>query len=118
MQRDIINMIGWSERPAEIANELRAAIVNGLAQGSGKGVCVWTGREGDIQPTPSTGALLRVDWAVSDRSYMDWYPTVEQARAALATLAAQYDRVAYNDYLDLTAPGGVDSSARVIVQKG
>lgn len=78
-------------------------------------ITIWTGRDGDIAQAPPYGAILRVDWAVRQSSYEDWYPTIETAKAALAALAAEYHRLPSDNgmYVDLTADGCIESYARV-----
>jgi len=84
---------------------------------AGEGLPIWSGRDGGIyfQDMPTGGATLTVEWAVSDHSYEDWYPTTEAAKAALLELArANFRAVNENGFeADLTAPGCHDSRAYV-----
>lgn len=64
------------------------------------------------RPCPSYGWLLDVTWAVSDLSYVDWYPTEDAARAALHQLAAGTACVE-GDTVDLTSPGCHYSGASI-----
>lgn len=64
---------------------------------------------------PVGGATLSVDWAVTNKSYVEWYPTAEAARAALLALAREYGCRPREDgwYVDLTALNCDHSSAHV-----
>jgi hypothetical protein len=102
-------------------DSLRAvrALLDGVIQArTGEPLDVWDGREGRLRDTPPGGALLCVEWAVSDHSYTRWYPTLDGAKAALLLLADKEGRgVTDNEMkVDLTSPGCVESRAYVVAR--
>lgn len=103
---------------SKTAEEIRSEIANlkgELAALAGEGLEVWNGLDGGVADTPEGGATLTVEWAISDRSYMAWYPTTEAAKAALLKVAADNHCVPSDDgfYVDLTAQGCHSSKAYV-----
>lgn len=72
-------------------------------------------RGGD-RDAPPGGALLEVSWATEDHSYVEWYATMEAAKAALLMLSRREGRAPEVDGLsvDLTARGCLPSSARIV----
>lgn len=119
MQTQIAQYLEQQIRAGATAGDVRSALTEALARVSGRGQLLWD-REGTHTETPATGAVLVVDWAIADRSYGEWYPSVERARAALEQIATQHGRVVEGDtgrglYVDLTAPGCHTSRAYVDV---
>lgn len=111
----IMQELAESKDPAALAKDLQLAIIVGLAERTGEPRTVWNGREGTLCPTPSTGAVLHVRYAVSDYSYDDWYPSVTLARAALRELAMRKG-VEPDDggmSVDMTSPGCHTSDAYI-----
>lgn len=102
-------------RAQEVAAAFRAAIIKGLASAAGTGITV-KDRFVD-ESIPDGGALLHVEWAVSDLSYVEWYPSTSQAVAALESLAVAHGRKIEPGkappQVDLTAPGCHESAAWV-----
>lgn len=102
-----------------------AAVRAAMAKTSGEGLQVWNGRDGRLMTTPTTGAVLSVQFAMHDRSYELWFASREAAVAALAGFAAQHERLmdVWDEpnhagriaYVDLTAPGCHSSYASVYV---
>jgi hypothetical protein len=103
---------------ARNVNDVRSEITkleSELAALAGEPLLIWDGRNGDVRDCPPGGARLYVSWAINDRSYEEWYPTTEAAKAALLKLAHANGRVPDDQgmHVDLTAPGCHSSSARV-----
>jgi len=96
--------------------ELQTLIDGARARKSGNPLCVWDGRDGDLCDVPPGGAVLRVDWAVSDHSYAAWYPTEEGALAELHALAKAHGRKVCGRSVDLTCSGCYPSGAHVTVR--
>jgi hypothetical protein len=108
--------VDLKEMSLDELTQLEAAIYGERARRAGKAVIV-RDRNGR-HPCPAGGALLAVDWAVSDQSYLAWYPTRAAARAALAALAASEGRVPESpDYVDLTYDGCLPSTAEVLAPR-
>lgn len=104
--------------PTRTTEQIRAeitALEAELSTLAGTPLLIWDGMSGDLHDVPIGGALLHVSWAVSDRSYQEWYPGVEQAKAALLALARANDCVPSLDgfHVDLTSPGCHSSSAYI-----
>lgn len=77
-------------------------------------ITVYDGRHGWCDGRPTGGVFLHVHYAVQDSSYIDWYPTIGEARAALGELASHHERPIINDHVDLTpGEGYVESEAWV-----
>jgi hypothetical protein len=93
--------------------QLSAEIKGELVRRSGEGLLV-EDRGGEWRcDTPAGGALLVVDWAVHERSYKKWYPSLEAAEAALISLIGDTPLQDGKLYADLTAPGCNTSAAWV-----
>lgn len=101
-------------RVASIRSKI-AALEGELAAIEGKPLRLYDGHYGQVHDTPQGGAILHVQWAISDQSYEDWYPTTEAAKAALLRLARDCGTApdATGFHVDLTAPGCHQSSAWV-----
>lgn len=82
---------------------------------SGEPIVLWTGEEGDVADQPPGGATLTVEWAIHEHSYRAWYPSTEQAKAALLAVAYENDTVPAPDglHVGLTSPGCHSSRAYV-----
>lgn len=104
-----------SGNPTERARAVEQMLVRALGRVSGEGVVVWTGREGTIRPTPRTGWICHVVWAVADQSVDLWFATEEAAMAHLSAIAVSEGRTVAEGArsVDLTAPGCVESYACV-----
>lgn len=86
----LAELAGW-ESAAELdpVAAIRAEITRlerELSRLSGEVITIWHGSGGESHDVPPGGALLTVEWAVSDQSYCEWYPTLEGAKAALLSL--------------------------------
>jgi hypothetical protein len=89
--------------------ELDALIVAARARRAGEPIEIYSRCVQHASP-PAGGYCLHVRWAISDQSYVDWYPTLEAATAAIEALAKREGRVVdkregYWPSVDLTCPG-------------
>jgi len=101
--------------PVERVRAVEQALVRALGRVSGEGVVIWTGRDGTVRPTPRTGWICHVEWAVSDQSVDLWFADEKSALAHLSAIAIAEGRTladgAYS--VDLTASGCAESRAYV-----
>lgn len=108
-------MAGWLKSGTS-ADDIRKALVEALGEVSGQGVVIWTHRDGQLEPQPNNGAVLRERWANDDQDVDTWYPTEEKAQAALAALALFHGRTPSTPrYVDLTRSGCSESYASIKV---
>jgi hypothetical protein len=94
---------------------LEASIAGERSRRSGEPLEIYSRCVQHASP-PAGGYCLHVRWAVEDQSYVDWYPTLEAATAAIEALAKSEGRVVdyregYLPSVDLTVPGCHPSSA-------
>lgn len=81
--------MAWSQAtPPQLASFTVLEPENGGAAARPR--VVWSAREGQIEPVPASGALLRYRPAI-EREWSDtWFASVEAAKAELSAIAEQY----------------------------
>jgi hypothetical protein len=110
-------MIYLTQLSLDELTKLEASIAGERARRAGEPLEIYSRGVQHASP-PAGGFCLHVRWAISDQSYVDWYPTLEAATAAIESLAKSEGRVVdhrdgHFPSVDLTVPGCISSDAWV-----
>jgi hypothetical protein len=98
----------------EELGRLDAAIAGELAARADRSLTIRTSDGEYVQSPPAGGALLHIYFCTDPTASIDWYPSVNAARAALAALGKARHRAVDGDYLDLTVAGCHPSYAKIV----
>jgi hypothetical protein len=97
----------------EELTQLDAAIAGELSVRSGTSLTIRTSDGEYVQSPPAGGAFLHIYFCTDQSESIDWYPSVDAARAALVRLGKAHHRACEGDYLNLSTAGCYPSWAQI-----